>query len=61
MNELIQDKRMQDERRDTAATVPQVSQLADWAVMEYSTLVLHATGIATFFLSPKHGDLQIYF
>lgn len=29
--------------------------------MEYSTLVLHATGIATFFLSPKHGDLQILF
>lgn len=29
--------------------------------MEYTTLVLHATEIATFFLSPKHGDLQILF
>lgn len=29
--------------------------------MEYSSLVLHATEIATFFLSPKQGDEQILF
>ena len=29
--------------------------------MEYSTSVLLATEIATFFLSPKQGDLQILF
>lgn len=37
------------------------SKLADWAVMGYSTPVLQATEIATFFLSLKHGDLQMVF
>lgn len=39
--------------------VIEVPRLADWAVMKYSSLVLHAPEIATCFLSLKEGDLQL--